>query len=180
MRAARYLLAPWWLVQLATGGKAFCDNPLIGSRRLNALGLHEGRVWLAHQLAAMRRRRLAKLIDPLDRAIFDRDGFIEKRNFLAPCMFEKLRSDLLKHAAPAREMAQGDTITRRIAVDYELLVAVPELRDLQRHSLWRGLIRYAGSFDSEPLTYVQTILSGRLAAPPDPQTALHADTFHPT
>jgi hypothetical protein len=32
MHPARYLLAPWWLIQLATGAKAFSDNPLIGSR----------------------------------------------------------------------------------------------------------------------------------------------------
>lgn len=180
MKATRYLLAPWWLAQLATGGKAFCDNPLIGSRRLNELGLHEGRVRLAHWLAAMRRERLAGRIDPADRAAFDRDGFIEKRDFLPHPLFKRLRAALLNHAGPAREMIQGDTITRRIALDPELLAAVPETRSLLEDPRWNGLIRYAGSFDSVPLTYVQTILSGRIEAPPDPQTSLHADTFHPT
>ena len=32
---------------------------------------------------------------------------------------------------------------------------------------WRGLIRYAGSFDQEPLTYVQSILSHVRDADPD-------------
>ncbi|PTQ10702.1 phytanoyl-CoA dioxygenase [Sphingomonas oleivorans] len=180
MKTARYLLAPWWALQLATGGKAFCDNPLIGSRRLNRLGLHEARVRFAHWIAASRRRRLAAAIDPADRIAFDRDGFVEKRDFLPPALFERLRDALLRHAAPAREMVQGDTITRRIAFDPALLAAVPEARALLADPAWRGLIRYAGSFDSEPLTYVQTILNGRVEAPPDPQTKLHADTFHPT
>ena len=180
MKAARYLLAPWWVMQLATGGKAFCDNPLIGSPRLNRMGLHRARVRLAHRMAASRRRRLAGLIDPADRIAFDHDGFVEKRDFLPPALFGRLRSALLGHAAPAREMVQGDTITRRIALDPPLLAAVPEARELLDHPVWRGLIRYAGSFDSEPLTYIQTILAGRVEAAPDPQTHLHADTFHPT
>jgi hypothetical protein len=31
---------PLWLVQLVTGAKSFRDNPIIGSRHLNRLGLH--------------------------------------------------------------------------------------------------------------------------------------------
>lgn len=180
MSIARYLLAPWWVAQLATGAKSFRDNPLIGSRRLNARGLHAMRVRLAHRLAEMRRARLAKLLDPADRAAFDRDGFLLKRDFLPPETFAALRDAIFTHAAPAREMVQGDTITRRIALDPAFLAAVPQARALLRHPLWRGAIRYAGSFDAEPLAYVQTILARRHDAPPDPQTALHADTFHPT
>ncbi len=180
MMIARYLLAPWWLAQLATGAKSFRDNPLIGSHRLNARGLHVARVKLAHWLAWARRRRLAHLMDPADRAAFDRDGFLLKRDFLPPREFAALRDAVMAHPAPAREMAQGDTVTRRIALDPAFLAAVPPARALLRNPLWRGAIRYAGSFDTEPLVYVQTILARRHDAPPDPQTDLHADTFHPT
>ena len=180
MTIARYLLAPWWLAQLATGAKSFRDNPLIGSRRLNVRGLHAARVVLAHRLAARRRARLAHLLDPADRAAFDRDGFLVKRDFLPPEAFAALRDAVFGHAAPAREMVQGDTITRRIALDPAFLAAVPQARALLRHPLWRAAIRYAGSFDAEPLAYIQTILAGRQDAEPDPQTNLHADTFHPT
>jgi hypothetical protein len=41
-------------------------------------------------------------------------------------------------------------------------------------------MRYVGSYDQEPLYYVQTILSHVRDAAPDPQTNLHADTFHPS
>lgn len=180
MNGARYLLTPWWLAQLMTGAKSFCDNPLIGSPALNAHGLHAGRVRIAHRLAALRRRRLAYLIDPADRVAFDRDGFVEKRDFLPPELFARLRDGALAYRGPAREMVQGDTITRRIAIDPPALAAIPAMRQLLADPRWRGLVRFVGSFDSEPLTYIQTILPGRHDGPPDPQTRFHADTFHPT
>jgi hypothetical protein len=180
MSAARYLMAPIWLAQLATGAKSFRDNPLIGSPALNARGLHAARVRIAHRIAWSRRARLARLVDPADRAAFDRDGFVEVRDFLAPDVFGRLRDDALAYRGPAREMVQGDTITRRIAFDPEALQAIPDARRLLADPRWRGLNRYVGSFDSEPLVYIQTILAQRRDGPPDPQTQFHADTFHPT
>ena len=176
----RYLLAPWWALQLATGAKAFGDNPLIGSRRFNEAGLHVARVKLAHRMAAWRRWRLRGLIDPADAAAFARDGYVCVPDFLPPDLFARLRDQILDRPAPAREMVQGDTITRRIALDPPALKAMPAARALLREPRWRGLIRYIGSYDAEPLVYVQTILPHRHDAPPDPQLALHADTFHPT
>jgi hypothetical protein len=180
MNPARYLLAPIWVAQLATGAKSFVDNPVIGSPGLNRRGLHARRAKLAHDMAWSRRRRLAHLISPTDRAAFDRDGFVLREEFLPRQEFARLREAIMAHAAPAREMLQGDTITRRIAVDPEFIAAVPEIKSLIANPAWRGLNRYVGSFDQEPLTYVQTILSHIRSAAPDPQTDLHADTFHPT
>jgi hypothetical protein len=180
MKAVRYLLAPWWLMQLATGAKSFLDNPLIGSRRLNARGLHAFRVRAAAAMAARRRGRLAHLLSAEDRAAFDRDGFVLKRDFLPPALFAQLRDQALGFAGPAREMVQGDTITRRIALDPEALSAIPAARALLADPAWRGLLRYVGTADAEPVTYIQTILSHINDAEPDPQTAFHADTFHAT
>lgn len=176
----RSLLTPWWAVQLLTGAKSFLDNPLIGSDRLNRHGLHARRVGLARAMADRRRTRLAAGVDPADRIAFERDGFVEKRDFLPPDIFAALRDQLLAWPGPAREMIQGDTITRRYAVDPGLLAAVPAMRAFQCDPRWRTLARYVASFDIEPLLYVQSILSHRRDAPPDPQTNLHADTFHPT
>lgn len=180
MSAARYLLLPWWMAQLPTGAKAFCDNPVIGSPTLNRWGLHVARVRIAAAFAARRRERLAHLIGAADRTAFARDGFVLRRDFLAPDAFAALRGQALGFAGRAREMVQGDTVTRRIALDPEALSAMPAVRALLRDPAWRGLTRYVGSFDSEPVGYIQTILSHVSDAPPDPQTALHADTFHPT
>ncbi len=180
MSPARYLLLPWWIVQLPTGAKAFCDNPVIGSPTLNRWGLHVARVRIAAALAAHRRSRLAALVGADDRAGFARDGFVMRRDFLGADAFAALRAQALAFAGRAREMVQGDTVTRRIALDREALAAMPAVRALLRDPAWRGLTRYVGSFDSEPMTYIQTILSHVRDAAPDPQTALHADTFHPT
>ena len=180
MRLSRALLAPWWVLQLATGAKSFTDNPLLGSRRLNARGLHRARVMIAHRMTWWRRRRLERLVDPADRADFARDGYVCVPDFLPADAFAALRDQVLHRAAPAREQWQGDTITRRIALDPAALAAMPAARALLRNVRWRGLIRYIGSHDAEPLVYVQTILSHRRDGAPDPQTMLHADTFHPT
>lgn len=176
----RKLALPWRAAQLLTGAKSFLDNPLIGSEDLNRRGLHRWRVARARQLADRRRATLAGRVDPEDRQAFDRDGFVIKQDFLPPETFAALRDGLLGWAGPAREMVQGDTITRRYAVDPELLRAVPAMQAFVRDPRWRGLARYIASFDIEPLLYVQSILSQRHQAPPDPQTNLHADTFHPT
>lgn len=180
MNPLRYMMSPWWALQLATGAKSFRDNPLIGSHRLNTMGLHAKRVDIAFKMADWRRRRLADLIDPADRAAFARNGFVEVRDFLPSADFATLREQVMAHRGAAREMVQGDTITRRIALDPTALKAMPATRALRQHRRWQGLIRYVGSFDTEPLVYIQSILTHRHNAPPDPQTKLHADTFHPT
>ncbi len=180
MNPLRTLLFPWWLVELATGAKAFSDNPLIGSPTLNRWGLHVGRVKIAAALARSRRQRLSGLVSAEDRAALDRDGFVMKRDFLPPDAFSRLREEALGYRGPAREMVQGDTITRRLALDPRALEQLPSARALLRSPTWRGLMRYVGSFDSEPIAYIQTILSHVNDREPDPQTALHADTFHTT
>jgi len=167
-------------MQLATGAKSFADNPVIGSRRLNHAGLHVLRLKLAHRMAAIRRRRLAHEIDPADRAAFDRDGFVLKHDFLDPQTFAALRDGVLSYCGPARETVQGDTITRRLALDPQALAAIPAARALLQDPCWHGLVRYVSSSKMEPLHYIQSIFASLFDAPPDPQQELHADTFHPT
>lgn len=180
MSPVRLLFLPWWILSLASGAKSFVDNPVLGSARLNRWGLHAARVRVAAAFATRRRARLRRLVAAEDAADFDRDGFVIKRDFLSPESFAAVRDQALNYRGPAREMQQGDTITRRIALDTEALGAMPAVRAMLRAPGWRGLLRYAGSFDAEPMTYVQTILSRARAGAPDPQTELHADTFHAT
>ena len=123
-------MTPLWVAALATGAKSFRDNPVIGSAALNRRGLHARRAKLAHAMAWRRRARLAHMISPEDRAAFDRDGFVLREEFLPREEFEQLRERIFAHAAPAREMLQGDTVTRRFAVDPEFIAAVPEIKGL--------------------------------------------------
>lgn len=176
----RWLMLPWWVVQIFTGAKSFRDNPLIGSKRLNRLGLHGWRVRVTHRLAARRRLKLGQRLSAEDRAQFESNGYVLVPDFLPQEDFEALRSALLAQAFPAREMVQGDAITRRIAIDAGMLREVPALKKLIRMPRWSALMRYVASFDVEPLYYIQTILTHRADGSPDPQLHLHDDTFHPT
>ena len=174
------LLMPFWLAQVFTQEKFFARNPVIGSRRLNEWGLHTARVALACHLAGRRRHRLAPLIGAEERRQFDRDGFIVKRDFLPPGAFTQLVAQVRALRAPAREMVEGDTITRHIALDRAVLERVPAAQTLLDSPIFRHLVAYAGSSMAAPMVYLQTVLSHAVAGPPDPQCDLHTDTFHPT
>ncbi|HUD28701.1 MAG TPA: phytanoyl-CoA dioxygenase family protein [Novosphingobium sp.] len=175
---AKVLLAPIWALQLLTGAKSFLDNPLIGSRRLNARGLHVGRVRLAAGMAAWRRRRLAAKVRADWREAFDRDGFVAIPDIVPPAEFPALREAILSYRGPAREMRQGDAVTRRMAIDPAMLAEIPALRRLLERDDVTALLHYVASFRTTPLHYVQTIVSHFAGNEPDPQEALHADSFH--
>jgi len=178
--ARQAVLMPLWLAQVFTQEKFFARNPIIGNRWLNEHGLHTARVVTAWRLAESRRRRLAHLIAAEDRRQLDRDGFIVKPDFLPPEVFAGLLAQIRALRAPAREMAEGDTITRHIALDRAVLDHVPAARRLLDQPQFRDLVRYAGSSSAAPMVYIQTVLSHVISGPPDPQRDLHTDTFHPT
>jgi hypothetical protein len=175
-----FALAPWSALRVLSSDKSFIDNPVLGSRRLNRHGLHVWRVRAAHAATWRRRAALAAQVEPADLAAFARDGFVLRRDVLPRDTFERLRDQVLSQQAPAREMVQGDTVTRRITVDRDLRRRVPALEALVENTLWRGLTRYIAGYDQPPWVYLQTILTHTRDAPPDPQTRLHSDTFHPT
>jgi hypothetical protein len=176
----RAAMAPLWTVQLVTGAKSFERNRVIGSAWLNQRGLHAARVSLAHRIAAARRQHLAALVSATDREDFARDGFVVKPGFLPAGQFALLLDQIRSYRGPLREIAEGDTILRKIALDSTALAALPALAEVLRSPGWRGLIRYIGSRDAEPVVWIQSILRHACDGPSDPQTALHADTFHPT
>ena len=179
-RPLRWWRAPLWLLAVGTGAKSFADNPILGSQRLNRRGLHVARLKLAHRLAWSRRRRLAAAVPADWRERFDRDGFVELRDFLPTDVFGRLQQSLLTGEFVTREQQQGNTITRRVAIGPDLLRQVPELRATLEKPRLKALLAYVASTRAEPLYYVQTILTGHVDGPPDPQLELHADTFHPS
>jgi hypothetical protein len=176
----RAAMTPWWVAQLLTGTKSFARNRVIGSRTFNQWGLHAARVKLAHRVAASRRGRLAGLVSAADREAYARDGFVVRRDFLPPAEFAALRAQVEAYRGPLREIAEGDTIMRKVALDRGARAILPALGAVLASPLWRGLIRYVGSRGAEPVVWIQSILRHACDGPPDPQTFLHADTFHPT
>jgi hypothetical protein len=131
-------------------------------------------------MARWRRRRLAAGVPHEWRERFDRDGFVEVRDFLSADQFARLQQALLGTRFESRSHQQGDTITRRVAIGPPVLALVPELRQLFGSGRWRSLLAYVASTRSEPLYFVQTVVMGHTAGDPDPQLDLHADTFHPS
>jgi hypothetical protein len=172
--------SPLWAVQLITGAKSFEQNPLIGSRRLNAHGLHVRRVAAAHRLAAARRSRLAHLVRDADRATFEARGYVVRRDFLPAAAFAALRDEIAAYRGPIREKTEGRTILRKVTVGPAVLAAIPALRTVHDSPEWQGLIRYVGSRDTAPAMYLQGVLQHAADGAADPQTFVHADTFHPT
>ena len=183
MTAHRFLKwwrASLWTLALATGAKSFVDNPILGSPALNRRGLHVARLKLAHRMAWSRRRRLAPAVPASWREAFDRDGFVEARDFLPTDVFVRLRDALLRGEFDTRQHQQGNAITRRVAVTPEMLRRIPEVRQLIVKPRWRALLAYIGATLSPPIYYIQTIVMGHADGPADPQLELHADTFHPS
>lgn len=172
------LYTPFWLFQLGTSAKSFLDNPILGSPRMNRRGLHRARVRLAASMCAWRRRRLAGQVRPDWREAFDRDGYVAIENFVPPEQFEALRQAIMDYRGPAREMRQGDALTRRLAIDPAMLKAIPQLRALLSRDDLNALFHYVASFQVQPLHYVQTIVTHAAGEDDDPQECLHADAFH--
>ncbi|MEB3766879.1 phytanoyl-CoA dioxygenase family protein [Acinetobacter sp. MD2] len=166
-------------VMLLSEAKSFDHNLLINSPVLNQLGLHRFRVKTAAMLAGKRRARLAKFLSADEVSEFHANGFILKENFLAIDEFQRLQSELLNTALDSRETLQGDTVTRRMALDAKALARLPVTKKLLSNPLWQARLNYVGSYCSQPMYYVQVILSHVRQARPDPQTHLHSDTFHP-
>lgn len=176
----RWWRAPFWLLALFTGAKSFIDNPILGSRRLNRVGLHVARLRAAHGLARRRRAQIARFVPAELRDRFERDGFIVVRDFLPAEEFRRLADSLLDSSLDARAQQQGDTVTRRVPVGPELRQRIAGLDALLRSARWRALMAYVATTWSEPLYYVQSVFGGAADGPPDPQLELHSDTFHPS
>ena len=163
---------------LFTQSKSFEANSVLGNSRLNQLGLHRFRVQFAAQMAAQRRSKLAKFIHPADVENFQKNGFIFRENFLAAEEFSQLKQELLTTPLDTRETLQGDTVTRRMALDGKTLKHMPVTRQFLHSAKWRNLLNYVASFKVQPISYLQVIFSHVRKAKADPQTNLHSDTFH--
>jgi hypothetical protein len=179
-RYLNFLKLPLWMGALATGSKSFIDNPIIGSKRLNQFGLHRYRVWLAAKMTAYRRNYfLERHISLEDKIAIHENGFILQPDFLPQQKFETLRREIMESKWPLWEMRQGGTITRRVWLDSKRLQSShPELAQLITDRDLINRIRYVASTKGQPLFFIQAILTDPEIPEEDPQSVVHADTFH--
>ena len=177
--------APWWrypsfALGLLGGEKSFRKNALIGHPHLNVLGLHRERVRLAARMANHRRRLIGMSVRPSERAAYARDGFVIRENALPADVFQRIRDFLKNEPLSAREMRQGQAVTRMIPIGPKELRKLPELTRFSQDRSIAGLIRYVGGSGGDPIYFIQTVIAEPALQDADPQTALHADTFHST
>lgn len=179
-RIVGWAMWPLHALAIASPAKSFRDNPVIGSPRLNRLGLHVSRKRLAARIAERRRESLARLVPAKDREAFLRDGFLVKPDFLDAETFAALRQEVLTRAATARERLDGYTLTRLIPLDPIALRDMPVARRVLLGERYLGLHAFIGAYRKRPTLHVQTVVSGVREAGPDVQSYYHVDTFHPT
>ena len=155
----RAALVPLWTAQLLTGTKSFERNGVIGSRRLNECGPACG----AGRPGAPGRRACAGAASPGSSRPRIAQRFRPRRFCRAP---------RFPAAAGVRRAARpGQGVSRRAARDRRrrhghaqdrarpaALAAMPALQAVLRSPEWRGLIRYIGSRDAEPVVWIQSIL----------------------
>ncbi|WP_340107200.1 phytanoyl-CoA dioxygenase family protein [Pikeienuella sp. HZG-20] len=168
-----------WAAGVFGAEKSFLANPILGSRRLNEMGLHRARVAAAERMARFRRARLSD-IPADDRAAYDRDGFVIKENYLPDAIFQRVCAEVFGQLHPAREMRQGQTVTRMIPLTHAARRRAPETVSAAQDPALNRLTGYVAGRTGAPIHFIQTVIAEPQRGPADPQTALHADTFHST
>jgi len=174
------LLTPWWLLEIFGIAKSFRNNPIIGNRVLNRIGLHVARVLLAHAMTNFRWWLLAPLLPPEQRRQFRKNGFLVIRDFLPEQQFARLAAEIRGFHGELRECIQGDTLTLNGFLDDRTLTAYRECRALIENRRFMRLMMYGGAKLRRPLFFVNCIKNGYGAGGGDPQKNSHSDTFHPT
>jgi Phytanoyl-CoA dioxygenase (PhyH) len=175
------LMTPLWLLQLLHVSKSFEQNPIIGSRLLNRLGLHVLRVVLAHGITRLRWIVLAPLLPGPQRRMFREQGYLVLTDFLPAKQFAVLNDEVRNYRGEVRECIQGDTQTHRTLLHDRALHDLPACRFLLHDRRYRRVLQWTAVRYGQPLIFIEQVRNGFVSdGGADPQKDLHADTFHPT
>ena len=179
-RLHRLLWLPLQIVSVLSWDKSFRNNPVIGSRVLNRLGLHVARVLVSHLLFSFRLWLLSPLLGGAERRQFKTQGYLLIRDFLPPAAFAALAREVRGYRGELRAETEGRTLTERVYLTQEVLTQLPECKRLVECRSLLKLLRYTSSKNRIPFFYLENIVHEGSANPaPDPQKDLHTDTFHP-
>lgn len=179
-RLRRLVFLPWHFLSLFTTAKSFRDNPVIGSRPCNRLGLHVWRMRLAHAVFAFRQKCLSSFASSEYAGFYSNNGYLLIENFLPRHEFENIKAEVSSYRGEAFETVQGDTSTWRVLLDKDNLARLPACGALARNRRYRRLLSYCSGKNEKPLLYIQQIRNNSRDGGKDPQKSLHSDTFHPT
>ncbi len=181
MKITAIATLPLQALQILSTAKSFDTNSIIGSRRLNRLGLHTARVRQAARMAERRRHMLSRFVDSEQCESFSKSGFFRIENFLPEQTFSNIQREI-ELDFDRFDMIQGSAVTRMGMIDDIDLQERPGLRAARRDPRMLRLIRYAASHGGQPLVTLQAVFANptKQASADDPQTIVHADTFHAT
>lgn len=172
---------PLYALQLFTSAKSFRDNPIIGSKLLNRLGLHVIRMVVAAGMTKVRYICLAPLMDKSERQSFSQNGYLLIENFLPQKIFDSLNEEVRgMQDVEVRQCIQGDTLTQRVLLNEEVLESAPVCQQLVNNAEFLDRMKYTSARNNSPIFYVQNVKSNARDADADPQRILHSDTFHAT
>lgn len=171
---------PFYFLDVFGSGKSFSQNPVLGNYRLNSWGLHKWRVQIAADMAGSRRRRLGRLLSPEDREQLSNRGYLIKRDYLPEPVFRQLKSEIYSQPLAAREMRQGPTVTRMIALGPGASQSMPVTGEVLQDRRLRDLMYFAASYGGEPVYMIHVIMVDPSLRQSDPQADMHSDTFHST
>ncbi|MTI19175.1 phytanoyl-CoA dioxygenase [Rhodobacteraceae bacterium RKSG542] len=180
MSIINILKTPLYAAQVASSAKSFKKNPIIGNRQLNEWGLHKKRLLQAHKMAEKRRKALADPLESWELREFRRNGFLLYENYLHDETFLMLREELKANPLQAWEMKQGQTVTRMAPLGSAARALCPTTAEVTDNIYLQDRIRFAAGIGGQPLYFIQTVLTNPSVKKADPQTKVHADTFHST
>jgi len=156
--------------------KSFAANPIIGSHRLNLWGLHRRRVAVAARMTRFRRALMWDVPGDV-KADYARDGVVMREDFLPPDDFKRLREEAFERPHHAFDQRQGGAVTR-LAPIFPGGTAPLAARAVRSKPI-RSALNYLAGRGGVSSNFIQAIFVEPDGAP-DPQTRLHADTFHAT
>lgn len=141
------VMSPWWLVQVFSQAKSFTANPILGNRWLNRLGLHVGRMVVAHAARRVRLLFIAPFVEKDLRQAYWHDGFVIIEDFLPDDQFAQINSSVRENGAQfeVRECIQGDTLTHRVLLDEAARAQLPALKNLMENRRYLNLLAFVGA-----------------------------------
>ena len=181
MKPSRVIALPIEAARVFSSDKNFRNNAILGSNRLNRMGLHRWRVAQSHSASAKRRAALAPLLRPEEVRQFEENGFVVRQNALPAELFRRVVDELETIPRQAWEMRQGHAITRLMPLPgHDDGSAAAAVRRWLIEPEMRALVGYVSGRAGGYNPVIQTIANRPDPTNPDPQNTLHADTYHPT
>lgn len=119
-----------------------------------------------------------------DRASFQRNGYVQKDDYLPEAQFQALLKAVreYEYEGEIRQCWQGDTLTHRILLAPEVLSEISAARAVLEEPALKRLFRYCAGHARLPICHIENVHNrGRADGDKtDPQKHLYVDTFQPT